>query len=262
MSRTAAVERNFSGAALTYDSAASFQRTAAEQFAAFIRRHEAERSAPRRILELGAGSGLLTIHLPRLFPEAEITVSDLSEPMLAVCREKFAHGGRERMHFVRADFNGELQMFRSGFDAAFSSMAMQWAEDFNRALGNVAATLRGADSRFYLSIPLAESTETLKNLFESESLSFPGLELPELESIIPHLDGNGFSLRAYEAGECTETYGGLTEFLRSFQLTGTGRISGGRMRPSDLRRLLRKNGTAVRNKYKFAFFICEVRKEK
>lgn len=262
MSRTAAVERNFSGAALTYDSAASFQRTAAEQFAAFIRRHEAERPAPRRILELGAGSGLLTIHLPRLFPEAEITVSDLSESMLAVCRKKFAHGGRERMHFVRADFNGELQMFRSGFDAAFSSMAMQWAEDFDAALGRVARTLHGADARFYLCMPLAGSMETLKNLFESESLSFPGLELPELESIIPHLDGNGFSLRAYEAGECTETYGGLTEFLRSFQLTGTGRISGGRMRPSDLRRLLRKNGTAVRNKYKFAFFICEVRKEK
>ena len=262
MVRSIAVERNFSGAALTYDSAASFQRAAAEQFASFIRRHEANRPAPHRILELGAGSGLLTIHLPELFPESEITVSDLSESMLAVCRKKFAPEIRKRMCFLCADFNMELSAFRSGFDAALSSMAMQWAENFDTALGNIAATLHGADSRFYLSVPLAESMERLKNLFESESLSFPGLELPELESIIPHLEGNGFSLCAYETGECLETYCGLAEFLRSFQLTGTGRVSGRNVRPSDLRRLLRKNTAPIENKYKFAFFICEVRKEK
>ena len=262
MARSTAVEKNFSAAALTYDAAAAFQRTAAEQFAAFIRRHEAERPVPHRILELGAGSGLFTVHLAELFPGSEITVSDLSDSMLAVCRAKFAPELQKKMTFARADFNTELSGFRTRFDAVFSSMAMQWAEDFNRALGNVAATLRGADSRFYLCVPLAESTETLKNLFESESLSFPGRELPELESIIPHLEGNGFSLCAYETGECSETYGGLAEFLRSFQRTGTGRVSGERVRPSGLRRLLEKYTAAIENKYKFAFFICEVRKEK
>ena len=262
MARSSAVERNFSSAALTYDSAAAFQRTAAEQFAAFIRRHEGKRPVPHRILELGAGSGLFTVHLAELFPGSEITVSDLSDSMLAVCRAKFAPEIRRKMSFVRADFNTELSLFHARFDAAFSSMAMQWAEDFDRTLGNVAATLCGAESRFYLCVPLAESMETLKNLFESESLSFPGLELPELESIIPHLEGHGFSLRAYETGECTETYSGLAEFLRTFQRTGTGRISGGRVRPSDLRRLLKMNTAAIENKYKFAFFICEVRKEK
>ena len=42
MSRSSVVEKNFSAAASTYDSAASFQRIAAGLFADFIRRHESE----------------------------------------------------------------------------------------------------------------------------------------------------------------------------------------------------------------------------
>ena len=259
MSRSSVVEKNFSAAASTYDSAASFQRIAAGLFADFIRRHESGRAPASSVLELGAGSGLLTVHLPVLFPDAALTVSDLSDKML-VCRAKFS--AVPRMSFERADFNQELKPFQHGFDAVLSSMAMHWAEDFDIALRNAAATLRSENSRFYLCLPLAESTEKLKKLFESEALSFPGLELPRLESIIPHLSRNGFSLCAYQTEECSETYSGLAEFLRSFQLTGTGRISGAGMRPSDLRRLLRKNERVIENKYKFAFFICEVKKEK
>ena len=253
MSRSSVVEKNFSAAASTYDSAASFQRIAAGLFADFIRRHESGRAPASSVLELGAGSGLL-------FPDAALTVSDLSDKMLDVCRAKFS--AVPRMSFERADFNQELKPFQHGFDAVLSSMAMHWAEDFDIALRNAAATLRSENSRFYLCLPLAESTEKLKKLFESEALSFPGLELPRLESIIPHLSRNGFSLCAYQTEECSETYSGLAEFLRSFQLTGTGRISGAGMRPSDLRRLLRKNERVIENKYKFAFFICEVKKEK
>ncbi len=260
MSRSSVVEKNFSAAASTYDSAASFQRIAAGQFADFIRRHESGRAPASSVLELGAGSGLLTAHLPALFPGAALTVSDLSDKMLEVCRAKFSE--MPRMSFERADFNQELKSFQRGFDAVLSSMAMHWAEDFDITLRNVAATLRSENSRFYLCLPLAESTETLKKLFESESLSFPGLELPELESIIPHLSGNVFSLYTHETAECSETYNGLAEFLRSFQLTGTGRISGRGMRPSDLRKLIRKNERVIENKYKFAFFLCEVKREK
>ena len=220
MSRSSVVEKNFSAAASTYDSAASFQRIAAGLFADFIRRHESGRAPASKFSAV------------------------------------------PRMSFERADFNQELKPFQHGFDAVLSSMAMHWAEDFDIALRNAAATLRSENSRFYLCLPLAESTEKLKKLFESEALSFPGLELPRLESIIPHLSRNGFSLCAYQTEECSETYSGLAEFLRSFQLTGTGRISGAGMRPSDLRRLLRKNERVIENKYKFAFFICEVKKEK
>lgn len=260
MSRSSVVEKNFSAAASTYDSAASFQRIAAGLFADFIRRHESGHAPASSVLELGAGSGLLTAHLTVLFPDAALTVSDLSDKMLDVCRAKFS--AVPRISFERADFNQELKSFQRGFDAVLSSMAMHWAEDFDIALRNAAATLRSENSRFYLCLPLAESTEKLKKLFESEALSFPGLELPRLESIIPHLSRNGFSLCAYQTEECSETYSGLAEFLRSFQLTGTGRISGAGMRPSDLRRLLRKNERVIENKYKFAFFICEVKKEK
>ena len=107
MSRSSVVEKNFSAAASTYDSAASFQRIAARLFADFIRRHESGRAPASSVLELGAGSGLLTAHLPVLFPDAALTVSDLSDKMLDVCRAKFS--AVPRMSFERADFNQELK---------------------------------------------------------------------------------------------------------------------------------------------------------
>ena len=110
MSRSSVVEKNFSAAASTYDSAASFQRIAAGLFADFIRRHESGRAPASSVLELGAGSGLLTVHLPVLFPDAALTVSDLSDKMLDVCRAKFS--AVPRMSFERADFNQELKPFQ------------------------------------------------------------------------------------------------------------------------------------------------------
>ncbi len=89
MSRSSVVEKNFSAAASTYDSAASFQRIAAGLFADFIRRHESGHAPASSVLELGAGSGLLTAHLPVLFPDAALTVSDLSRKIFRSSPDKF-----------------------------------------------------------------------------------------------------------------------------------------------------------------------------
>ncbi|MBY0504087.1 MAG: class I SAM-dependent methyltransferase [Bryobacteraceae bacterium] len=48
----------------------------------------ARRRAPRRILEIGCGTGTNLLALTRLFPQAEIVGIDLSEDMLAKARRK------------------------------------------------------------------------------------------------------------------------------------------------------------------------------
>ena len=256
MVRSSAIEKNFSAAAETYDSAARFQCVAASGFAEFIREREALRKAPDSVLELGAGSGLLTSHLRQLFPAAEVTVTDLSQSMLNICRRKFA--ADRQMTFSVADFNSPMSSFAGAYDLVLSSMAMHWSDDFDRSLRTVKNCLKGEKSRFYLCLPLAESTRTLKKLFESESLSFPGLELPRLDSIIPTLCRNGFLLNDYQTAECSEAYDGLLPFLRSFQLTGTGRIAEKGVKIVDLRRMIKKYPMKIENKYNFAFFACEV----
>ncbi|MDR3091191.1 MAG: class I SAM-dependent methyltransferase [Clostridiales bacterium] len=60
----------------------------------------------RRIADLGAGTGLLSARLYKLYPDAEYVLTDVAEAMLAVARERFA--GLPNFAFVTADYTREL----------------------------------------------------------------------------------------------------------------------------------------------------------
>ncbi|NBC68474.1 methyltransferase domain-containing protein [Paenibacillus sacheonensis] len=62
---------------------------------------ETSESRPR-ILDLGAGTGLLSSLLLKKLPEARLTLIDLSDNMLAVAKERFA--GRTGIEYVREDY--------------------------------------------------------------------------------------------------------------------------------------------------------------
>lgn len=54
------------------------------------------------ILDIGAGTGLLSEMFLQVYPGAAITLMDISDKMLDVARERF--GGRERVRFIVADY--------------------------------------------------------------------------------------------------------------------------------------------------------------
>lgn len=54
---------------------------------------EALRSQPRRILDLGCGTGSTTLQLKQRFPEAEVIGLDLSPDMLVMAQYKSSHAG-------------------------------------------------------------------------------------------------------------------------------------------------------------------------
>ncbi|MDH7592997.1 MAG: methyltransferase domain-containing protein [Methanomicrobiales archaeon] len=61
-----------------------------------------EKKAPA-ILDLGAGTGLLSAHLLQKYPDAEIALIDLSERMLDVARRRLADAGSIR--YITADYS-------------------------------------------------------------------------------------------------------------------------------------------------------------
>lgn len=64
----------------------------------------AQRVQPRRILEIGCGTGANLVRLARTFPGAEIEGIDLSSDMLAVARRKTApYAGRVTLHHEAYD---------------------------------------------------------------------------------------------------------------------------------------------------------------
>lgn len=83
-----------------------------------------ERDAAFRLLDLGAGTGLLSGLIAAVFPNAALTLADISTPMLAQARERFAH--RADVQYRVLDFQHDV--IDGEFDVAVSALALHHVE--------------------------------------------------------------------------------------------------------------------------------------
>jgi tRNA (cmo5U34)-methyltransferase len=82
-----------------------------------------------RVLDLGAGTGLMTWHLLQKQPDAACTLVDFSGEMLAVAKERFV--GRTNVSYVIGDYRDcELG---SGYDVIVSSLSIHHLDDPDKA---------------------------------------------------------------------------------------------------------------------------------
>ena len=80
---------------------------------------------PLRILDLGCGTGNLTIRVLDAFPTASVVALDLSAEILEVCRQQC---GTDRVSYVQQDFNS-LDLTASEYDLVVSSIAIHHVDD-------------------------------------------------------------------------------------------------------------------------------------
>lgn len=85
-----------------------------------------EGDAALRVLDLGAGTGLLSEVVADRFPRASLTLVDFSEKMLGVARQRLAGRG-DRFRFVVADYLAEP--FLERYDLAVSALSVHHLED-------------------------------------------------------------------------------------------------------------------------------------
>ncbi|TSA23112.1 MAG: malonyl-[acyl-carrier protein] O-methyltransferase BioC [Betaproteobacteria bacterium] len=128
MSNLRAVQRSFDQAAAGYDAAAVLQREVATRLDEHL---DLMRITPRRILDLGSGTGFAAPLLTRRFAKAERIALDLAPAML--CQERAARGLRERWlgpatRFVCADMHA-LPIAAASVDLIWSNLALQWADE-------------------------------------------------------------------------------------------------------------------------------------
>ncbi|RBI60949.1 class I SAM-dependent methyltransferase [halophilic archaeon] len=82
-----------------------------------------ERSAPVRVLELGAGTGELTAKLLTRFPESTVLAVDHSENMLTEAERKLETFG-DRFEIARGAFPDDYPTERAEYDLVVSSLAV------------------------------------------------------------------------------------------------------------------------------------------
>lgn len=85
-----------------------------------------EKFSPKRILDLGCGTGNLTDQMFKKYPEAEIDALDISEEILNESRRRFNH--TPNIRYIQADFKS-LHLPPGSYDLVMSSIAIHHIED-------------------------------------------------------------------------------------------------------------------------------------
>lgn len=122
----------FERAARSYDREAELQREVADRL---LDRLDAIRLQPRRIADLGAGTGYCTRRLSRRYPAASLYAIDIAHGMLLEARGR-APRWFSRQRFACSDAQC-LAVKADAFDLLFSNLTLQWCEDLRRTLGEL-----------------------------------------------------------------------------------------------------------------------------
>lgn len=85
-----------------------------------------EQKSPR-ILDLGAGTGLFSSYMLRTYPEAQLTLIDLSPGMLDIAKDRFADAGASEVTYLIGDYS----TFEDAepYDTIISSLSIHHLED-------------------------------------------------------------------------------------------------------------------------------------
>ena len=208
-----AVARNFTDAAQAYDGAAAAQDEIAD---GLLRRLPAG-LAPRRIVDLGCGTGRLGERLLRRWPEATLLGLDLAEGMIAACRRRLA--GHPQATFLVADAEDPAACVGPA-DLVTTSCAAQWfgdAEGTFRRWGRALAPGGVLAAALLLRGSYPELDAAHRAAFGAP---FPGLPLPSQADALALLRRAGLAPIGIDTVAVAVAYPSARDALASFRGIG------------------------------------------
>lgn len=213
------VASNFSTHAGTYEQQAAVQEHMAQRLMeALCGLHH----APRSILDIGCGTGLLTGKLATAFPGADITAVDLAAGMLEQAATKLRG---HRVQLVRADI--EEHFPPQPFDLVASSATFQWVVHPGALVQRCRHALQPG-GMFLLATFGEEMFRELRDAFEHAAQSlrldrwhYPG---PAFHSAQQWKDWTGYAFGNVQVTEerVTQHHASVRQFLKSVQAMGAG----------------------------------------
>ena len=127
--------RSFDRAADTYDAVAALQNEIGDRL---VERLDYIRLQPRRILDLGAGTGMFSAALLKRYRKADVIALDIAERMLQ--RVQARGGWFRKPRCVCADAE-TLPFADDSVDFIFSNLMLQWCNDLESTLAELRRVL-------------------------------------------------------------------------------------------------------------------------
>ncbi len=197
-----AIKHRFSKSARTYQDQADIQRQVAQSLASYID------GQPKKILEIGCGTGLLTTQLIKRFPLAQLTATDMSREMLDRAQTNITKDGQSLG--IRFELlNPEKDSIQESFDLIVASMVVHWFQEPVETIKRICNAL-DHNGRFYFSTIGPDCFGEWQQVLKSHELPI-GLRIP------PQLPG------LFEQDYKPVTYPSAQDFLHHLKATGTNR---------------------------------------
>lgn len=231
----ALARRSFEAAAARYDAAAVLQREVGNRL---LERLDVMRIRPRRILELGAGTGYCIPGLFQRFRNAEVVALDIAWSMLVQTRRR----GRwlRRPRCVCADAE-RLPFADKSFDLVFSNLTLQWCTDLRSVLSELQRVLTPGGLLLFTTL----GPDTLRELRDSwrrvDGFSHVNAFL-DMHDVGDELVRTRFADPVMDVERLTLTYTDVMRLMRDLKQLGAHNVTAGRPRgltgKAHLRRLI------------------------
>jgi malonyl-CoA O-methyltransferase len=219
----AAARRRFGRAAAVYDEVAVLQHEIGRRM---IERLDTIRVEPRRVLDLGCGTGVGSAALLRRFPRADVIALDFALPMLAQARRRGRWLRRPRCLCADLDF---LPLAADSVDLVFANAALQWSTRPAGAFADIARVLRPGGLLIFSTF----GPDTLRELRAAWAEADGGAHVHGFIDMHDYGDmmlGAGLLDPVLDVERMTMTYADPMQLMRELKLIGASNASDTRTR--------------------------------
>ena len=217
------VRRSFTRAAASYDGADVLQTEVRNRL---LERLQWVQLQPRRILDLGAGTGKALPALAALYPDAELVGLDLTAAMLQVAAIRSNSSSTSPALLVCADA-ARLPFADQSMDLVFSSLAIHWSPALDAVLAEVRRVLRHP-GLFTFTTPGPESYRELRAAWRTVDRTPHVIPFPEMRALGDGLVRAGLAEPVMDTDTLTLKYRDFGQLVADLRATGTTNASTGR----------------------------------
>lgn len=217
------VRRAFARAATSYDDADVLQTEVRERL---LERLQWIQLEPRRILDLGTGTGKALPALATRFPGAEVVGVDLTPAMLREAVRRATGAGTPHPVLVCGDA-ARLPFPDQSVDLVFSSLAIHWSPVLDDVLGEVRRVLRHP-GLFTFTTPGPGSYRELRRAWAAVDESPHVIPFPEMRALGDGLGRAGLAEAVMDTETLTLQYREFRQLVADLRATGTTNASTGR----------------------------------